>query len=189
MKTIKEIIRIIFNIIIIFITLTLIVAIYFVMRINFSEGKYVNFFGYTYFEVTTGSMKDEIEINDVIIVEITKDVHENDIISFNQDEAIITHRIIKETEETLITKGDANGDEDAPIKKDDVIGKVIKIIPKLGVWIKVFSDIKVIGSIFITLLLFGAAIYGNDSEQNKKKRHPFSKFFKNIKGIIKNDKK
>lgn len=195
MRFLNTILKILFNGVIILITLLLIIAIYCVMKINFSEEEYANFFGYTYFEVTTGSMSGAIEINDVIIVKITKDVHENDIISFKQDEAIITHRIIKEEEQEFITKGDANNDEDKPIQKDDVIGKVVKIIPKLGVWVKVFSEFKVIGSIFVTIILFRLGIYGNDDKKNKKtrknrkNRHSFSRFLKNIKGIIKNEKK
>ena len=32
------------------------------------------FFGFTFFEVATGSMKDAIQIGDGVLVEITKDV-------------------------------------------------------------------------------------------------------------------
>ena len=49
------------------------------------NNSYANIFGYTFFEVATGSMSNTIEIGDVVIVKITKEVQENEIIVYSED--------------------------------------------------------------------------------------------------------
>ncbi len=189
MKTLKKIIKVFFDIIIFFSIVLVILVLYNFFQIGVLNKKYPEFLGYTFFEVTTGSMKETIQINDIIIVKITDEVQKNDIISYEYNEEVITHRIIGQSQEEYITKGDANNSSDKPVKKTDVIGKVVKIIPKLGIWIKVFSDLKVVLSIIITIILFGLALNTKSEEKNKKNRHSFSKFIKNVKGIRENAKK
>ena len=188
MKNIIKIIKFFFDIIVFLSILLVFIVMYNFFQITFLNKKYSEFLGYTFFEVTTGSMKEAIDINDVIIVRITEDVHNGDIISYIKNGEIITHRIIEEREDNLITKGDANNSKDSPITKDMVIGKVEKVIPKLGVWIKVLSDFKVLLSIIITILLFGLAL-NNKPKKDKKNRHSFARFIKNLKGIRKDAKK
>ena len=108
-------------------------------------------------------MSGTIEINDVVIVKINDNIKENDIITYELDDTIITHRLIKIEDNQLITKGDANNAEDKPIEK-----------PKLGIWIKVLSDVKVIASIIVTIILFGLAV-----STDKKEETSFSRFMKN----------
>ena len=178
MKLLEKIIKTIFNILIIFMVFLVIVVAHNFIQINILKKQYTNFFGFTIFEVTTGSMSGTIEINDVILVKITKDVKEKDIITFENNGEIITHRILAEKDDELYTKGDANTGEDTPIKKDSVIGKVVKIFPKFGIWVKVLSDTKVIGSIIITILLFGIAISSKNEDEHKEKKS-FSRFMRN----------
>lgn len=178
MKLLEKIIKTIFNILIIFMVFLVIVVAHNFIQINILKKQYTNFFGFTIFEVTTGSMSGTIEINDVILVKITKDVKEKDIITFEANGEIITHRVLAEKDDELYTKGDANTGEDTPIKKDSVIGKVVKIFPKFGIWVKVLSDTKVIGSIIITILLFGIAISSKNEDEHKEKKS-FSRFMRN----------
>ena len=91
------------------------------------------------------------------------------------DDEIITHRIIEINGEDILTQGDANSGKDKLINKTNVIGKVVKIIPKLGIWINVFTDIKVIIPITITIVLFGLAI---SSEKSPKENQSFSRFMR-----------
>ena len=188
MKILKKIFKIFFDILVVLAILLAIIVMYNFVQVSAFNKKYPEFFGYTFFEVTTGSMKETIQINDVILVKITNEVKEGDIISYENGEEIITHRIVEEKGEQLITKGDANTSKDKPIERNSVIGKVVKTIPKLGIWLKVFSDIKVIFSISITIILFGLALSNKPKEESKKSRHSFSKFIKNVKGIRKNAK-
>lgn len=178
MKLLEKIVKIIFNIIIVLMFFLVIIVSYNFIQINILKKQYSNFLGYTVFEVTTGSMSGTIEINDVILVKITQDVKKDDIITFQKKGEIITHRIIAENEDLLITKGDANTGNDTPIQKKDVIGKVTKIFPRFGIWAKVLSDTKVIGSIIITVILFGFAISSKKEEKQEDKKS-FSRFMRN----------
>ncbi|MBR6034196.1 MAG: signal peptidase I [Clostridia bacterium] len=187
MKILIKLMKVVFDIIVLLCIGFILIVLYNFYQISILDKKYSEFFGYTFFEVTTGSMKDTININDVIIVKITQDVHKNDIVSYMKNEEIITHRIIEENGTILVTKGDSNNSADMPIERNTVIGKVEKIIPELGVWIKVFSDFKVTISIVITFLLFGLALSSKE-KRNKKNRHSFSRFLKNLKGMLKNGK-
>lgn len=90
--------------------------------------------------VTTGSMAPAIRPGDLII---TRPIHPTalrlgDVITFATTEAIITHRVIgtanHQGNPALITRGDANGAPDAPIVFEQVRGKVIFRIPRLGLF-------------------------------------------------------
>lgn len=178
MKFVEKVIKIIFNIILILAVLLFIVVAYNFFNINILKHKYSNYFGYTFFEVETGSMSGAIEINDIVIVKITQDVSNNDIITFEQNDEIITHRIIDMDDNFIYTKGDANNSTDKPIKNKQVIGKVVKILSGFGLWIKVFSESRVIISIIITILLFGIAISSEDNVKEHEEKESFSRFMR-----------
>ena len=82
----------------------------------------------------------------------------NDIISYEEDGNIITHRLIKKEEDTFITKGDFNNYQDKPIKKEQIIGKVISIKRNVGIWKKVFSQKKIIIPIIIEIIILAIII-------------------------------
>ena len=185
MKILKKLGTAFFNIFTFVIFILVIVVIYNFVQVNFLKKKYPEILGYTFFEVKTGSMADTIQINDFILVEITEDVQKNDIISYINEDEIITHRLIEKKDDVLITKGDANNTIDIPIRKNTVIGKVVKIIPKMGIWIKVLSDVKVDISIIVTFILLGLIF---TKKKNKKNRHSFSKFIKNMRRSLKDAK-
>lgn len=95
--------------------------------------------------VPTGSMIPVVYPGDVVIVAKTQgsNVRLDDIIEYrNTKENInIVHRVIKiqekESQRFFITKGDNNNAPDiAPVPEQNVIGKVILIIPKVG-WISI----------------------------------------------------
>lgn len=98
-------------------------------------------FGYSEYTVVTGSMEPELPVGSLVLVKSVEaeELEEGDIISYSKgpgDQAVITHRIIKNDRENgeIITKGDANQAEDLePVKYDFVIGKVEKSFPGLGV--------------------------------------------------------
>ena len=148
----------------------LILVVYGKCVLMFTDNKYPNYFGYTLFEVASGSMEPTLYTNDVILVHITKkDLKEKDIIAFNSENAIITHRIIFIDGDTITVKGDNNNTIDMPINKSQVIGKVVKAFPKLGIWKKVITEPKILVAIFVTLLLFDFALsYKSSDEDNDK---------------------
>ena len=78
------------------------------------------------FKVVSGSMSPEIMEGDVIITKKCKSYEVGDIITFFNDEEIITHRINAIIGEDYYTKGDSNNTVDLEtIKTDQIYGKVI----------------------------------------------------------------
>lgn len=163
----EKLIQIILNILIVVAFLIILLVGYNYIQLEILHKDYTDFFGYTIFEVSTGSMKDTLNIYDVILVKITKEVKQNDIITYKYEDEIITHRIVEIDEEKIITKGDANNTEDKVIKKDNIIGKVISIYSKAGIWVRVFSEPKILISLCITFILVGKVI----TKENNSDKH------------------
>lgn len=96
--------------------------------------------GFTSMIVMSGSMSgdapDHIEVGDMIIVKKvnTDNLQIGDVVAFSEGKTTITHRIAALNEDgTFTTKGDANNAEDQkPVKKEQIIGKYLFRIPKLG---------------------------------------------------------
>lgn len=125
-KKIKNILKYVASI---FLVLLVSLCIYTFVITDVLKKDYVNVFGYTYFVVATGSMSGTIEVDDIIFVKITKDVKNNDVITFkNTDGDIITHRLVNQKDGKYITKGDVNNVADEAITKDQIIGKVNLIV-------------------------------------------------------------
>jgi len=157
----KDIIRMILKIvsktlsIVLFIILG--ICLYLFVTLNILSKNYASFFSYTIFQIASDSMAPTITTNDLILVKITKDIKENDVITFKEDKILVTHRVISKTSDGLITKGDANNENDKHITYDQVIGKVVKIYPNMGVWFKVFTTPKIIFLVCFTLFMFSLA--------------------------------
>lgn len=165
-KMIKQLISIILNIFLVITTFILCVLIYNYVQTKILKKDYCNFFGYTAFKVVTGSMADTINIGDIVIVKVKNDKDEfnlQDIIVFKQDDSIITHRIVGIEGDNITTKGDANNTNDETVSKNQIIGKVTKVITNLEVWKKVFTNPSVFISIIITVSLFAVAFLLEDN--------------------------
>lgn len=136
-------------------------------QINIKKSEYVNLFGYSFFEVISGSMADTINIGDLVIIKLKDyDLNVNDIITYKKNNDIITHRIVEINGESLICKGDNNNTEDAPITRDIIIGKKVYMIQGVGTIKEVLFTSKVMLSIIITIVLF--SIYFSLKEKDKK---------------------
>lgn len=97
----------------------------------------VSLAGDTLYEpVYTGSMEPAIPVGGIVVIKPVnpETLREGDIVCFRFSESTsVTHRIINVTDEGFKTKGDANEDPDQGIvEKENVIGKVIFIIPFIG---------------------------------------------------------
>jgi signal peptidase len=154
MKIVQKIIGKIVNVLIVLVIIAIIICAYSVFSVKVLNKGYVNFFGYSIFEVATGSMKEEIDVGDAVLVKIDSDFEVGDIVTYQSGEDYITHRVVSKTDNYVITKGDANNVNDNPIDKSLVLGKVVKIMPKVGVWKKVILTPKVIVLILLTLFVF-----------------------------------
>ena len=168
----EKLINIILDILIVIFGFILLISIYNNVQIKILDNEYSSFFGYSTFEVQTGSMADTINPGDWIVVKITKNVKLNDIITYSQKGEFITHRVVETYKDTYITQGDANNSKDDPISKEQIVGKVEKILPGLGIIRKTFFNPLVLITLIITLYtisyLLRKTTKKNDENNNKK---------------------
>ena len=115
---------------------------------------WVTFGSNPFYVVSSGSMEPVLNVNDVLIVRdggSWGELKVGDIIVFNRpngEDRVIVHRIVNidedaDGERTIKTKGDANPSSipgtDFPIKKNDYIGRVVYVVPGIGIVTKVIS--------------------------------------------------
>lgn len=120
--------------------------------------------------IVSGSMEPELNIGDLIIVKKENDLKEGDIISFWYGESVVTHRITKIEKENgkniYTTKGDRNNVEDSgTITDENIIGKKIITIPKLGKITLIFQ-----GRLAIIIMLIIFFIYIKCIKMKEQKR-------------------
>ena len=86
------------------------------------------------FVVLTGSMEPGISPGDYITIrKVDKDKLEvNDIVTYKVNDVVVTHQIVKIDGDNVTTQGTANNVADNPISKDDILGKYVFKIPKIG---------------------------------------------------------
>lgn len=151
--------------IILLIILTILIFCYAQLKVFHKD--YINFCGYTIFQVITGSMSDTINPQDIVIVKLTQDVKTNDIITFRMGNDFVTHRMIGTEGDKIITRGDANNSQDAPIEKAAIVGKVVFIISNVAIWMQVIKEPAVIAAIIISIIVI-KLIFSKETKENKK---------------------
>ena len=152
-KILNNIKSILFNLIIFILVLLTLLVIYCFIQVNILDKEYINIFGYSIFQIETGSMSGTIEIDDIVLVKLGKSVSENDIVTYKKGNDFITHRIIKLEGNSFIAKGDNNNSQDEETSVDNIVGRVVLTLHNIKVWKAVFSDIKVIIPTIITFVL------------------------------------
>lgn len=168
MKLIDKIGHIIINFLITIIGIVALFCIYSYVSLKILDKNYVSILGYTYFEVASGSMSPTINKNDVIIVEIDSKYKEEDVVTYFINGDFITHRVKKINVTSIVTKGDANNTKDALVNKENVLGKVVYVIPQAGVWKKTLMTPKVFILLITTFILFSFTFSYNSKDKRKK---------------------
>jgi len=166
-KVVSKIVDIMLDVLIVLLSIFLLVSLYTAVQVKFLKSEYADFFGYSLFEVQTGSMHGTIEIGDWIIVKATKDVERNDIITYKHGNDFVTHRVIEKYKGSYVTKGDANNTKDEPIDREQVVGKVVKKLAGFGILKKVFFNPFVIVTLIICLYLFQLTFKPGKSDFDK----------------------
>lgn len=113
-------------------------------------------------------MEPTIMTGDVIVVKGQMDYKVRDVTTFkDSNNHIVTHRVIEIKNGVFVTKGDANRTTDnGNIQFNQIIGKVVFILPKLG-FLVVFS--KSIPGVVIFMVIPGIYIIVSEILKNGKK--------------------
>lgn len=181
-KVVSKIIDNILNVLIVLFAIFLLISMYTVIQVKVLKNEYSNFFGYSLFEVQTGSMHGTIEAGDWIIIKGTKDVKVGDIITYRNGSDYITHRVRRAYGGTYVTQGDANNAEDDPIDQSQIVGKVVKTLHGFGILRKTIFNPAVIILLIITLYLFNLTFKTSKSKLDMKLEEIFNFIKTKIKG-------
>ncbi len=147
----------------------LVVLLLIIVLINLLSAIDITIFGFRTYKIGSGSMEPELKVNDLIVVKEFKDYEAGDIVTFDYNGYKVTHRIVSITDNEVITKGDANNTNDKPIKKEDIVGKVIYnftvinyinyLLSKPLTWLLI---------LVILLLIIAVTTYMKQQERNEK---------------------
>lgn len=104
--------------------------------------------------IKSGSMYPTLEIGDIVIIKKYKDYKVKDIVTYNYDGYLITHRIVEKENTNFITKGDNNNCKDEiEVNINNVKGKVIYIFNK-----QKRKNILILMLIIIAIIIFKKGI-------------------------------
>lgn len=135
--------------------------------------------GYKAYIITTDSMEPSVKQGDAILTKKpkVKELKEGDIITFDRNNEVITHRILrvdKGNDDTYhyVTKGDNNNVEDKQkVSFDDIEGKKVIVFPKLGYVIEAAENQLVILIITLVVLIFLLArIQSEERKYNRREK-------------------
>lgn len=95
------------------------------LTLNILSFSNLSFLNMRIYRIGSGSMEPHLKINSLILIKKSDNYKINDIVTYQNGDEYITHRIISIDDDEIITKGDANNKEDNPITKDRIVGKLI----------------------------------------------------------------
>lgn len=102
--------------------------------------------------ITSSSMWPVLKRGDIVFIKGVSgkdDIKMHDIVVFDNGRGFTIHRVVKLKESTLITRGDANNLDDAPVKYEQVVGKAVTWsngnvvnIPQIGKFSETVQKVK-----------------------------------------------
>ena len=153
-----------------------VLIILFIINLILSFEENTHILGIYMFNIVSESMEPTFYKDDLAIVRkcTLKELKKGDIITFNQDDRTISHRILQITKEKgdikFITKGDNN---DVPDKEqvefEDIYGKVLFVIPKIGKLIHYIQNVRGFINIFIFIIIIYFLVSLRDNKKNNRK--------------------
>ena len=121
-------------------------------------------FGYGMANVLSGSMEPTFSKGTLLLVKEIKDVQTGDIVVYQSGQELIVHRVIKLSQNKVITQGDANNVADPVVDKTQIKGVVITWVPYLG---SIVSTLKTPVGIILVLAAAFLLIEGSFRKQKK----------------------
>ena len=165
----KKLLKILGNIV--FVLIIILMAIGLIGNLSAKSDKVYNMVKYRTYIIVSPSMKPAINPGDLIFVRKVDvdEIKEGDIITFNNEDIVATHRVVKVDKNTITTKGDSNNTEDYPTDKKEIIGEFSFAIPKIG-YVFAFAT-SLIGMVTIGCVIIFIFIYDFIFKENKKSKN------------------
>ncbi|EOT86152.1 MULTISPECIES: signal peptidase I [Enterococcus] len=141
----------------------------------FSNPNSRGLFGFKGYTVVSESMSPTLNTGDYILIkQIDKQALAPDqIITFKDEQMLVTHRILTLDQEWITTKGDHNPIQDMKqIKRDDVVGQYVFRIPLLGKVMILLQNplwFSFIIGILVFRLIYLIVYHKQNVEENPKK--------------------
>ena len=170
----------------------IILIVLFIVNLMLSIEEKTHIFGIYMFNIVSESMEPTFYKDDLAVVKSCniEELKKGDIITFKQEDRIISHRIadiMKEKgEEQFITKGDNNEVEDVePVNTQNVYGKVVLVIPKIGKIVNYIQNVR--GFINVCILIVIICMLANfrdnmiNTRKIKRKKYEIKKLRDNYK--------
>ncbi len=153
-----------------------ILIILFIINLILSFEENTHILGIYMFNIVSESMEPTLKINDVVVVKTCEatQLQKGDIITFQQDGRIISHRILDITKDKKIikfrTKGDNNEIPDSDlIPESQVYGKVLFSIKKIGKIISYIQNIRGLINIVFFVIIVYILVSLRDKQKNTRK--------------------
>ena len=148
----------------------------FVINLLLSIEEKNHIFGIYMFHIVSESMEPTFYKNDLAIVKScnTEELKVGDIITFKQEDRVISHRIseiVKEKgEEQFVTKGDNNEVADIePVDTQNIYGKVVFVIPKIGKIVNYIQNVRGFINVCILIIMICILVTFRDNVINNRK--------------------
>ena len=120
-------------------------------------------FGYGAAVVLSGSMEPAIMTDELIVVKASDTYAVDDVVVYQTGRILVVHRIVSMADGLVVTRGDANNTDDAPIELSQIKGKVIAHIPNVG------TVVRTVKTPWATALLIIGAVIMVELPYRKKK--------------------
>lgn len=153
-----------------------ILIVLFVINLILSFEENTHILGIYMFNIVSGSMEPTLDINDVVVVQKCDllELQKGDIITFQQDGRIISHRILNVTKQKGIikfeTKGDNNQIPDPDlVGQEQIYGKVLFKIKTIGKFISYIQNARGLINIVIFVIIIFILVSLKDKQKNIRK--------------------
>lgn len=138
-----------------------------------------SFLGIKTYVIISGSMEPNISVGDIVIARNIKNEERElkigDIISFRSGHSVITHRIVNIEKDKngvlrIRTKGDSNNTEDGvDILINNIEGKVIAVIPKIGSIVRLLHDRTVLMIFLVVVYIYIIKSFKKNQRKNNRR--------------------
>ena len=110
--------------------------------------------GYACAIVNSGSMETTIFTNDLIVLKGVSSYEKGEIATYVSERgSLITHRVVEVSDNGYVMQGDANNTSDGEISRQRFMGRVVLVIPAVGILINGLSS--PVGLLFLVIFLVG----------------------------------